>query len=189
MQVAAVGSVQGTPLDSPGFQDSEQVSPDIRGRPAVAVGPGVALRPVTAYRVPESDRRRAETGMWLPVAVVFKPLNGHERVDFQLFPHEGHDVIDGKCVAVQEDQDVGVVGLRAPDDIREDIQLRGMPPDRLGGGIKILSRVGLRYSVQERIDPERLGDMPVQVPQLDVDPAIVLPVNRGDVHHHRILGV
>jgi hypothetical protein len=55
--------------------------------------------------------------------------------------------------------------------------------DRLRGGVEELPSVVARHLVKERVDAERARHEPLEIAELQVDPALAAPVNRGDVDH------
>src|SRR5215211_3682558 len=182
MGVHLVRPKQRVPLDAPLLQQAEEVPTDVGDPLALLIQPLVAAAPIAWQVEPQGGSHRTEERMGLRVAVVLVAPHRDQRIAVELLPQEGDDGRDRKGVAVDEDDDV--VGLSGVgDEISQDRQLELMLPERNVGAVEELRGVITHAVVEPGVDPVRLVDVPLEVSELNIDPAVVGPVDGGDVNH------
>ena len=173
------------PVDASVLKQAVEVAPHVRDLLPLRVDPGGPAPPVAGQLAPQPRSHDAERGMGLGVAVVLVAPHGDDRVALQLLAQEGDDRGDREGVAVDEHDHL--VGLgRLGDDVAEQGELQLVLLDRHVRAVEELVRLVAHLRVDPRVDLEMLVEVALQVAKLDVDPAVVAPVDGRDVDHRRV---
>ena len=129
--------------------------------------------------------------MRLDVVQVLVTPNGRERVARELLLEERPGRRDREGVAVEEEKQVAGIGLGG-DRLGERVQLLRVAEDavlerlrrgEVGDVVELRPVLGLVDPLEVGVDEVGLRQVALEVAQLDVDPARVAPVDRGDANH------
>ena len=119
--------------------------------------------------------------MRLRLVRVLGPAHGEKRSLRESVVHERHRVGDRERVAVEEHQQIVVVGLRSDLD-REVVELRCVHPFLRNDAVE-MRRVGRVDSLERSPHAVRNADVLADVARLNLDPARRTVVNRRYVKH------